>query len=181
MPATSLCPATKLLQHWGGAHHWHRDTGKHTQGRKLWVSFFCLYSHLCHVYEALSLTRIISVPHPPTDNSPNPFRGKMQWLWLQSSSSISSSIAKLRTIKQPSISTLLVILLRHCKRKKSGVFGGFCSFFYGEAATVWRKPVLCTHVFHMVHCKLHGIESSWRKMAIEKWFSWASSVDLFCL
>lgn len=56
---------------------------------------------------------------------------------------------------------------------------------FNGAATVWRKPVFCTykgtHVFHMVHCKPHGIESSWRKMAIEKWFSWASSVDLFCL
>lgn len=120
----------------------------HTGQQTLKLAFFgFLYSHLCHVYEALSLPQIISVPHPPMDNSPNPFRGKMQWLWLQSSSSISSSIAKLRTIKQPSISALLVtLLLQHCKRKKKvGVFGGFCLFFYDEAATVWRKLVLCTH------------------------------------
>lgn len=69
-----------------------------TEQQTLNEIFLLLYSHLCHVYEALSLPQIISVPHPPTDNIPNPFRGKMQWLWLQSSSSISSSIAKLHTI-----------------------------------------------------------------------------------
>lgn len=149
-----------------------------------------------HVYDALKLIQIISVPHPPMDSSPNPFRERM---WLQSNSTISSSVAKLYAIEQPNISTLSVILLlQHCKRKNERVlfgfgffllllFFGFCFllFFYDGAATVWRKPVFCTHkgthVFHMVHCKLHRIESSWRKTVIEKWFSWASSVDLFCL
>lgn len=104
-----------------------------------------------HVYDALKLTQIISVPHHPMDSSPNPFRERMRWLWLQSSSTISSSIAKLYAIKQPNISTLSVILLlQHCKRKKwEGFvwfwFVVFWGFFYDGAATVWRKPVFCTH------------------------------------
>ena len=99
------------------------DTQGHTQAhagqRTAKKHFGCTLTPTHPVYDALKLTQTISAPHPPTDASPNPFRVKTQWLWLQSS----SSIAKLHATEQPNISTLLVILLlQHCKRKKKVFF-----------------------------------------------------------
>lgn len=179
IPATGFCPATKPRQHQQGTPHWH-ITQASTHRAANSKQEFWLYPHPPHVYDALKLIQIISAPHSPTDKSPNPFKMKTQQLWLQSSSSISSSIAKLYAIKQPNVSTLLVILLlQHCKRKNVGGFLWQSCHCLEETCVLHTQNG--THVFHMVHCKLHGIESSWRKMAVEKWFSWASSVDLFCL
>lgn len=122
---------------------WHRDTCKHTQGSKLWA--VSLYSSLWHVYEALRLAQIISVPHPPTDNSPNPFRGKISGCDCRVPPAYPLALLNY-TLLNNQASLLVILLLQLCKRKKKvGFFGGFCLFFYDEAATVWRKPVLCTH------------------------------------
>lgn len=159
------------------------NTGTHTSTHRAANSehAFWLYPHV----PCLRCTQTHSDYFCPTsshNNSPNPFRVKTQRLWLQSPSGISCCIAKLYAIKQLNISTLLVnLLLWYCKSKKCGFF----FFLWWSCHCLEETCVLHTqkgtHVFHMVHCKLHRIESSWRKMAIEKWFSWASSVDLFCL
>lgn len=118
------------------------NTGTHTSTRRTANSkqAFWLYPHSPPCLWCTQTHSDYFCPSSSHDNSPNPFRVKMQWLWLQSSSSMSSCIAKLYAIKQPNISTLLVIsLLQHCKRKNVS------GFFYDGAATVWRKPVFCTH------------------------------------